>query len=78
VCRLFGMSGGRRRVRASFWLLEAPDSLALQSRGEPDGAGLRDPRGVERLLRAWRELIDRVKDILVVRCGYRVTGLSAA
>jgi len=40
VCRLFGMSGGRRRVRATFWLLDAPDSLALQSRAEPDGAGL--------------------------------------
>jgi predicted glutamine amidotransferase len=40
VCRLFGMSGGRQRVRATFWLLDAPDSLALQSRAEPDGAGL--------------------------------------
>src|SRR6266542_1571666 len=34
------MSGGRRRVRATFWLLDAPDSLELQSRAEPDGAGL--------------------------------------
>jgi glutamine amidotransferase len=34
------MSGGDRRVRATFWLLEAPDSLALQSRREPDGTGL--------------------------------------
>src|SRR4051794_22558944 len=40
VCRLFGMSGGARPVRATFWLLEAPDSLALQSRREPDGTGL--------------------------------------
>jgi predicted glutamine amidotransferase len=40
VCRLFGMTGGRERVRATFWLLEAPDSLAVQSRAEPDGAGL--------------------------------------
>jgi predicted glutamine amidotransferase len=40
VCRLFGMSGGSRRVRATFWLLEAPDSLARQSRGEPDGTGI--------------------------------------
>jgi glutamine amidotransferase len=40
MCRLFGMSAGRRRVRATFWLLDAPDSLALQSRAEPDGAGL--------------------------------------
>jgi len=40
MCRLFGMSGGRERVQATFWLLEAPDSLALQSRREPDGTGL--------------------------------------
>ena len=40
MCRLFGMSGGHERVRATFWLLEAPDSLALQSRREPDGTGL--------------------------------------
>ncbi len=40
MCRLFGMSAGRRRTRATFWLLEAPDSLAVQSRAEPDGAGL--------------------------------------
>jgi predicted glutamine amidotransferase len=40
MCRLFGMSGGQRRVRATFWLLEAPDSLAQQSRREPDGTGL--------------------------------------
>ena len=40
MCRLFGMSGGPRRVAATFWLLEAPDSLAKQSRREPDGTGL--------------------------------------
>jgi predicted glutamine amidotransferase len=34
------MSAGRRRVQATFWLLDAPDSLARQSRAEPDGAGL--------------------------------------
>jgi glutamine amidotransferase len=40
MCRLFGMSGGGERVTATFWLLEAPDSLAQQSRREPDGTGL--------------------------------------
>jgi predicted glutamine amidotransferase len=40
MCRLFGMSGGREPVRATFWLLEAPDSLAQQSRRDPDGTGL--------------------------------------
>jgi glutamine amidotransferase len=34
------MTGGRRRMRATFWLLEAPDSLAEQSRRNPDGYGL--------------------------------------
>jgi predicted glutamine amidotransferase len=40
MCRLFGMSGGPHRVNATFWLLEAPDSLAQQSRREPDGTGV--------------------------------------
>ena len=40
MCRLFGMSGGSEPVTATFWLLEAPDSLAQQSRREPDGTGL--------------------------------------
>jgi predicted glutamine amidotransferase len=40
MCRLFGMSGGSEPVRATFWLLQAPDSLAQQSRHEPDGAGI--------------------------------------
>jgi glutamine amidotransferase len=34
------MSGGPNRVAATFWLLEAPDSLSEQSRREPDGTGL--------------------------------------
>jgi glutamine amidotransferase len=40
MCRLFGMTGGAEPVTASFWLLEAPDSLANQSRRNPDGFGL--------------------------------------
>jgi predicted glutamine amidotransferase len=40
MCRLFGLSAAPARVRATFWLLEAPDSLARQSRREPDGTGL--------------------------------------
>ena len=40
MCRLFGMSGGSQPVRATFWLLQAPDSLSEQSRREPDGAGI--------------------------------------
>ncbi len=40
MCRLFGMSAGSKPVRATFWLLDAPDSLSAQSHREPDGTGL--------------------------------------
>ena len=40
MCRLFGMSGGEERIAATFWLLDAPDSLSAQSHREPDGTGL--------------------------------------
>jgi len=40
MCRLFGMSGAPARVRATFWLLAAEDSLVAQSHREPDGTGL--------------------------------------
>ena len=40
MCRLFAMSGGQRPVRATFWLLDAADSLAQQSRSNPDGFGI--------------------------------------
>jgi glutamine amidotransferase len=40
MCRLFGMSAGESRAKATFWLLDAPDSLSVQSHREPDGTGL--------------------------------------
>jgi predicted glutamine amidotransferase len=40
VCRLFAMTGGGRRVRATFWLLDAPDSLVRQAHSNADGTGL--------------------------------------
>ena len=40
MCRLFGMSAGPERAKATFWLLDAPDSLSVQSHREPDGTGL--------------------------------------
>jgi predicted glutamine amidotransferase len=40
VCRLFGLHAGRNVVTATFWLLDAPDNLAAQSRRNPDGTGL--------------------------------------
>jgi len=40
MCRLFGLHAGTKVVPATFWLLDAPDSLAAQSRTNPDGTGL--------------------------------------
>lgn len=40
MCRLFGMTTGGPRVQASFWLLDAPQSLREQSHRMPHGAGL--------------------------------------
>ncbi len=40
MCRLFGLSAGDVPVTATFWLLDAPDSLRRQSHREPDGTGL--------------------------------------
>ncbi|MFD9793497.1 class II glutamine amidotransferase [Streptomyces sp. NPDC059070] len=40
MCRLFGLSSAPQRSRATFWLLDAPDSLSRQSHREPDGTGL--------------------------------------
>jgi glutamine amidotransferase len=47
MCRLFGMATEPDPIRATFWLLEAPDSLARQSRRNPDGCGIAifDPDG---------------------------------
>ncbi|MDY6995949.1 MAG: class II glutamine amidotransferase [Actinomycetota bacterium] len=39
MCRLFGLHAGNA-VSATFWLIDAPDSLAEQSRRNPDGTGL--------------------------------------
>jgi predicted glutamine amidotransferase len=40
MCRLFGLSAAPARTHATFWLLDAPDSLTQQSHGNPDGTGL--------------------------------------
>lgn len=40
MCRLFGMSAGDRPVQATFWLLDAPDSLRAQSDANADGTGI--------------------------------------
>ena len=47
MCRLFGLTSGTARVRATFWLLDAPDSLEAQSHRNVDGSGIGffDPAG---------------------------------
>jgi len=47
MCRLLGLTAGREPISASFWLLDAPDSLEAQSRRNADGSGIGffDPSG---------------------------------
>jgi predicted glutamine amidotransferase len=40
MCRLFGLHAGNHACVATFWLVDAPDSLSEQSRKNPDGTGL--------------------------------------
>ncbi|KPM51590.1 glutamine amidotransferase [Frankia sp. R43] len=40
MCRLLGLTSAPDRARATFWLLDAPDSLDVQSHRNPDGTGL--------------------------------------
>lgn len=40
MCRLFGMHAGREVLPATFWLVNASDSLEAQSHTNPDGAGI--------------------------------------
>jgi predicted glutamine amidotransferase len=61
MCRLFGLHAGRAPVTATFWLVDAPDSLAQQSHRNPDGAGIGtfDSQGLpvvdKQPLAAWRD-----------------------
>ncbi|MEU2870430.1 class II glutamine amidotransferase [Streptomyces olivoreticuli] len=54
MCRLFGLSSAPVRTRATFWLLDAPDSLSHQSHRDPDGTGLGhfDAQGVPHVHKA--------------------------
>jgi predicted glutamine amidotransferase len=61
MCRLFGMHAGVEQVDATFWLLDAPDSLAAQSHRNPDGFGIgafganESPHVEKAPLPAWRD-----------------------
>jgi predicted glutamine amidotransferase len=62
MCRLFGLHAGRNVCTATFWLLDAPDSLSEQSRRNPDGTGLgvfdkhRQPQLHKEPVAAWQDL----------------------
>lgn len=61
MCRLFGLHAGKDVCTATFWLLDAPDSLSAQSKRNPDGTGLGvfDERGEPELrkqpMAAWED-----------------------
>lgn len=61
MCRLFGLHSGRARAKATFWLLNAPESLLEQSRREPDGTGVGiftpegRPRVEKQAVAAWQD-----------------------
>jgi predicted glutamine amidotransferase len=40
MCRLFGLTSGTVPTRMTFWLLDAPDSLEVQSHRNADGSGI--------------------------------------
>lgn len=40
MCRLFGLNAGDNRVHVRYWLESAPDSIAVESRRNPDGTGV--------------------------------------
>lgn len=40
MCRLFALHAGAEGVAATFWLVDAADSLSAQSHRNPDGAGI--------------------------------------
>jgi predicted glutamine amidotransferase len=89
MCRLFALHAGTA-VRATFWLLNAPDSLVSQSHREPDGTGIGvfTPDGLPELhkrpIAAWqdREFATQARDltspVFVAHVRYASTGgLSA-
>ena len=60
MCRLFGLHAGATAIPATFWLIDAPDSLSAQSHRNPDGAGIGvfadcQPTVDKQPLAAWRD-----------------------
>jgi glutamine amidotransferase len=65
------MSGGQNEVQATFWLVDAPDSLLLQSESQPDGVGLGtfEPDGTPR---PWRKPVAANRSETFVRGAQQV------
>ena len=40
MCRLLGLTAGLTSIKATFWLLDAPDSLVKESHRNTDGSGI--------------------------------------
>lgn len=86
MCRLFGLHSGRARTHATFWLLNAPESLLEQSRREPDGTGVGiftpegHPKVEKQAVAAWqdrafaREARDLESTTFVAHVRYASTG----
>jgi predicted glutamine amidotransferase len=90
MCRLFGLHAGTDVVTATFWLLDAPDNLAAQSRRNPDGTGLGvfdghgRPEVRKQPIAAWQdvdfatEAHDLSGTTFVAHVRYATTGAHAA
>ncbi len=90
MCRLFGLHAGSNVVTATFWLLDAPDNLAEQSRRNPDGSGLGvfDAQGVPQVhkqpIAAWQdaefatEAHDLTGTTFIAHVRYATTGSHQA
>lgn len=73
MCRLFGLHAGKDVCAATFWLLDAPDSLSEQSRRNPDGTGLGvfDEQGRPQV---YKQPIAAWQDIDFATEAHRLTG----
>lgn len=85
MCRLFGLISSPLRTHATFWLLDAPDSLVAQSHREPDGVGMGwfdadEPRVYKRPIAAFedrrfaREARERESPTFVSHVRFASTG----
>ena len=40
MCRLFGINAGTHEIHVDYWLVDAPDSILIESHRNPDGTGV--------------------------------------